>query len=265
MSQASEAIVRVLPFLRRYARALTGSQERGDRYVRVCVEVLIQEPERVSLEGDVRFQIFRIFHEVWGIFDDGAAASGGNTVDDQLRRRIAELPSLNRQVLLLTALEEFSLEEAAAIVGLSVEDAEEKLRAARQELQADTGARVLVIEDESVIALDIANIVQSSGHSVVGIAPTQRQAMELAVEHRPDLVLADIQLKDGDSGIVAVQEILNAMTVPVIFVTGFPERLLTGTKLEPAFVITKPFNPETLKIAIGQALTFNDQRKAAAV
>ena len=67
-------------------------------------------------------------------------------------------------------------------------------------------------------------------------------------------MLADIQLRDGDSGIVAVREILKAVSAPVIFVTGFPERLLTGHGLEPAFIITKPFDPEMLKTAMAHAL-----------
>jgi CheY-like chemotaxis protein len=105
--------------------------------------------------------------------------------------------------------------------------------------------------------MDIQSIVESLGHTVVGIASRQAEAVALAQKHRPGLVLADVQLQDGDSGIVTVQEILRAMDAPVIFVTGFPERLLTGDRVEPAFIITKPFDPETLKVAIGQALSFS--------
>ncbi len=88
----------------------------------------------------------------------------------------------------------------------------------------------------------------------MGIAPTEKAAIDLAKKHLPHLVLADIQLRDGDSGIAAVHEILKAVSAPVIFVTGFPERLLTGHGLEPAFIITKPFNPEMLKTAMAHAL-----------
>ena len=62
---------------------------------------------------------------------------------------------------------------------------------------------------------------------------------------------------NGESGIQTVREILRRIDAPVIFVTGFPERLLTGEDLEPAFVITKPFNPQTLKTAIAQALSLS--------
>jgi CheY-like chemotaxis protein len=170
---------------------------------------------------------------------------------------LASLPSLERQVLLLVALERFSTGETARIVGLPEERVTEALDLARQELRRQATTRVLIIEDEPVIAMDIAGIVESLGHEVVGVAARQFEAVELARQHRPGLVLADVQLQDGDSGISTVQEILQSMDAPVIFVTGFPERLLTGDRVEPAFIVTKPFDPETLKVAIGQALSFS--------
>ncbi|MBU2381500.1 MAG: response regulator, partial [Alphaproteobacteria bacterium] len=82
--------------------------------------------------------------------------------------------------------------------------------------------------------------------------------------HRPGLVLADIQLADGSSGIDAVKDILKRFDVPVIFITAFPERLLTGERPEPTFLITKPFQPETVKAAISQALFFHPARQKEA-
>ena len=103
-------------------------------------------------------------------------------------------------------------------------------------------------------------IVQAMGHDVTGVARTHTAAIELAGKHRPDLILADIQLADGSSGIDAVKDILARLDVPVIFITAFPERLLTGERPEPTFLITKPFQPETVKAAIGQALFFHPRR-----
>ncbi|MDP8913796.1 MAG: response regulator, partial [Pseudomonadota bacterium] len=82
-------------------------------------------------------------------------------------------------------------------------------------------------------------------------------AVALANDTEPDLVLADIQLADGSSGVEAVEDILEKMEVPVIFVTAFPERLLTGERPEPTFLITKPFQRSTVKAAIAQALFFD--------
>ena len=79
-----------------------------------------------------------------------------------------------------------------------------------------------------------------------------------ALADRPGLVLADIQLADDSSGIDAVKDILAEFSVPVIFITAFPERLLTGERPEPTFLITKPFQRSTVKAAISQALFFDE-------
>jgi CheY-like chemotaxis protein len=255
----SHDIVRLLPYLRRYARALTGSQSVGDQYVRLCLEAILAEPERIKTAGDLRVELFTVFHDAWDIVDSALPDADGAEGDESggLNRQLAALPSVERQVLLLIALERFSTAETARILDLDEPDVVRKLDMARQELRRQATTKVLIIEDEPVIAMDIAGIVESLGHEVVGVAGRQAEAVELARKHHPGLVLADVQLQDGDSGIVTVQEIMRSMDAPVIFVTGFPERLLTGDRVEPAFIVTKPFDPETLKVAIVQALSFS--------
>jgi len=255
----SDEIVRLLPYLRRYARALTGSQSTGDQYVRLCLEAILAEPSRIKAAEDLRVALFSVFHDAWGIVDNAipTAGSTGGSEEIGLSRQLAALPSVERQVLLLVTLERFSTAEVARILKLDEADVVEKLDLARMELRRQAPTRVLIIEDEPVIAMDIAGIVEALGHEVVGVASRHAEAVELARRHYPGLVLADVQLQDGDSGVVTVQEIMLSMDVPVIFVTGFPERLLTGDRVEPAFIVTKPFDPETLKVAIVQALSFS--------
>ncbi len=257
MPSISDEIVRSIPYLRRYARALTGSQATGDQYVRLCLEAIIEEPDKIRPNGDFHLQLFTVFHDCFRIFDQalGDAVPEG-VLKDPFGKQLAALPSLERQVLLLISLENFSVSEAGRILSLSDAEVVENLTLAHDELKRQASAKVLIIEDEPVIAMDIASIVEGLGHDVVGVAGRKDEAVELAKRHLPDLVLADVQLLDGDSGIVTVQEILKSMTAPVIFVTGFPERLLTGNGMEPAFIVTKPFDPETLKVTIGQALSF---------
>ncbi len=251
----SEAITRTLPFLRRYARAVTGSQRQGDEWVRLCAEVAVQQPELIAEAEDTKVGVFALFHRLRQPFGDiEVAASGSESVSGRLKESLTDMAPMQRQVLLLTVLEGFTVGDAAHILGISVDAAERSLEEARQELQRVASVRVLVIEDEAVIALDVADIVRNAGHEVVGIAATEKAAIDLAVKHSPHLVLADIQLRGSDSGISAVNQIMKSMSVPVIFVTGFPERLLTGKQVEPAFVISKPFDPDLLRAAIAQAL-----------
>jgi CheY-like chemotaxis protein/DNA-directed RNA polymerase specialized sigma24 family protein len=255
MADLADILLENLPYLRRYARALTGSQSRGDEYVRVCVEAILEEPDRIDPD-DSRVQIYRAFHQVWTMLRgaDDPLATDANA-QGRMRLGLASLAPIERQALLLVAMEEFSFEDAAYILGLTEDEVRRYYEAARAEIQEQASVPVLIIEDERLIAMDLSRIVESMGHTVCAIADREQDAINAAEHTNPALVLADIQLKDGDSGIDAVQEILKRITVPVVFVTGYPERLLTGERLEPAFLVTKPFEEETLKVAIGQALS----------
>ncbi|MCX7899971.1 MAG: response regulator, partial [Methylocystis sp.] len=88
-----------------------------------------------------------------------------------------------------------------------------------------------------------------------------REAVAAVGDSAPGLILADIQLADGSSGLEAVDEILGAFSVPVIFVTAYPERFLTGAPPEPAFLVAKPFSVDSLKAVISQALFFDRRSK----
>jgi CheY-like chemotaxis protein len=158
---------------------------------------------------------------------------------------------------LLTALEGFTIDEAAQILDDNAENVRQLIARAQRDIEAELATEVLIIEDEPVIAADIEALVLDLGHRVSTVATTRTEAVAAVKLRRPGLVLADIQLADGSSGIDAVNDILKGHDVPVIFITAFPERLLTGEKPEPAFLITKPFQPETVKAAIGQALFFH--------
>ena len=251
----SESITRTLPFLRRYARAVSGSQQRGDEWVRLCAEVAVRQPELIAKAADTKLGVFKLFHSLQQPFGGlEQRPSDAESVSGRLKESLTDMAPLQRQVLLLTVLEGFTVGDAAEILGIDIERAARGLEEARQELRRVASVRVLVIEDEAIIALDVADIVRNAGHEVVGIAATEKAAVELARKHSPHLVLADIQLRGADSGISAVNQIMGSMSVPVIFVTGFPERLLTGKRIEPAFVISKPFDPDLLRAAIAQAL-----------
>ena len=249
-----------LPYLRRYARALTGSQASGDAYVRATLQSLIDSPDDFG-DGDPRLQLYRLFHGIWVSSRDGDLPDGrdGEPHDPAAvaRARLSAITPLSRQALLLSALEGFSNEEVAEIIDVDGDDVDGLVADALGEIDRQTRARVLIIEDEPIIAMDIESIVRDLGHEVVGIAVTRDEAVEQARATEPGLVLADIQLADDSSGIDAVADILREMEVPVIFITAFPERLLTGQRHEPTFLITKPFQQATLKATIAQALFFD--------
>ncbi|NNC47510.1 MAG: response regulator [Sphingomonas sp.] len=249
-----------LPFLRRYARALTGSQQHGDNYVRTTLETIVDNPEEFPSDVDPRLGLYRTFHAIWSsahVEDNKDPTTNTENAENIAQARLSKITPLSRQALLLTSLEGFSTKETAYLIDVSEEDVESLVNEATGEIERQTRAEVLIIEDEPIIAMDIETIVRDLGHNVTGVAVTRDEAVAEARANRPSLVLADIQLADNSSGIDAVKDILGDFKVPVIFITAFPERLLTGSRPEPTFLITKPFQRNTVKAAISQALFFD--------
>ena len=254
-----------LPYVRRYARALTGSQQTGDQYVRIALEALAAGEQSLNDQLSPRVALYHVFHAIWG--SSGAQLEDRNPVDGGSAApadRLMRMTPRSRQAFLLTALEGFTPSEAAQILDTGYPEVERLIAQAQADIDAELATDVLIIEDEPVIAADIEALVRELGHNVVDIAATRSEAIEAVAKKAPGLVLADIQLADGSSGIDAVKDILGQMNVPVIFITAFPERLLTGERPEPTFLITKPFQPETVKAAIGQALFFHPGRQKIA-
>ena len=250
-----------LPYLRRYARALTGRQESGDAYIRASLEALVASPDKMDAEGDPRVELYRFFHVVWG--STGAQLEAEQEDGDPATARLRKLAPIQRQAFLLTSLEGFSRPEASYILGVTEGEQAELERAAIAEIEAELSTKVLVIEDEPIIAADLESLVEELGHEVTGNATTYTEAMAMVKSNPPGLILCDIQLADGSSGIDAANDILKEMDVPIIFITAFPERLLTGDRPEPTFLIPKPFQENTVKAAIGQALFFHSARETA--
>ena len=254
-----------LPFLRRYARALTGSQQHGDNFVHTTLEVIVAAPDEFRASGDTRIDLYRNFHRIWesAFIEDGEGSDEGeNPLVRAANRRLARITPLSRQMLLLTALEGFSVEETAAITGTDGDMVERLLAEAVGEVDGEARTSVLIIEDEPLIAMDLEQIVRGLGHHVAGVATTHEDAVAAFENSDAGLVLADIQLADGSSGIDAVQAILAIAPVPAIFITAFPEKLLTGHRVEPTFLISKPFGRNTVRAAISQSLLFTPQLAA---
>lgn len=260
MSLASQ-IAANLPFLRRYARALTGSQASGDAYVREMLEaVLADDTLKASLAGG-RVPLYRAFSKVW-TSASGAAASGTTTSEHEAgaQSRLSVITPPARQALLLTTLEEFSVAEAAEILDRSAAEIDAMVAEAIADIEREQTTSVLIIEDEPLIAMQLEDLVTGLGHTVSGTAATRTQAREAVAQAMPGLVLADIQLADGSSGLDAVDDILALASMPVIFITAYPERLLTGDRPEPTYLVTKPFQEATVRAAISQALFFGSTK-----
>ncbi|HWL06656.1 MAG TPA: response regulator [Xanthobacteraceae bacterium] len=252
----SQTVAPHLPYLRRYARALTGSQQSGDAYVVAALEALIADPSVIRGPDQARVAIYRLFTKIWNSLDVNAAGGSG---DDGVpaEQRLTNITPRPRQAFLLVALEGFSEAEAAEILDVDVPGLRQLVDESGRELAADIATDVLIIEDETFIAMELEGLVEGLGHNVIGVARTHSEAIALSKKKRPGVILADIQLADGSSGLDAVNEMLQSLEVPVIFITAYPERFLTGERPEPAFLIAKPFQPATVSAVLSQALFFD--------
>ncbi len=253
----SAVIGQQLPYLRRYARALTGSQSSGDTYAVATLEAILEDRSIFDRSTSPRTALFTVFHSIWT--SSGAPVGTGESgLAGAAQAHLSKLTPNTREALLLHTIEEFDVPEIARIMQTDPGEVEHLVRLARQEMEDSIAGRILIIEDEAIIAMDLQSIVSDMGHALTGVARTRDSAVTLAKTDRPDLILADIQLADNSSGIDAVRDILDHFgTIPVIFITAFPERLLTGERPEPAFLISKPYGEEQVRSAVSQAMFFS--------
>jgi CheY-like chemotaxis protein len=251
----SQTIAQDVPFLRRYARALTGSQTSGDAYVTATLEAMITDRSVLDDAIGSRVALFRLFTKIWNSLSINATA----LPEESLRpgeQKLGNIMPLPRQAFLLVALEGFDESDAARILDVDVATLRRLIEESGRELAAQIATDVLIIEDEPLIAMELEGLIENLGHRVIGVASTHGEAIALMKDKRPGLILSDIQLADGSSGLDAVNELLRTFEVPVIFITAFPERFLTGERPEPAFLIAKPFQPAMVSAIASQALFF---------
>jgi CheY-like chemotaxis protein len=237
---------------------LTGSQSSGDAYVATTLEALIEDPSALDQGTSTRIALYSLFTKIWNSVPVNASVSAADELP--VEHRLANITPKPRQAFLLVALEGLSEDDAAKVLDVDVPTLRKLVEESGRELAAEIATDVLIIEDETFIAMDLEGLVESLGHRVLGVARTHSEAIALAKAKRPGLILADIQLADGSSGLDAVNELLRLFEVPVIFITAYPERFLTGERPEPAFLIAKPFQPATVSAVLSQALFF--ERKA---
>jgi DNA-directed RNA polymerase specialized sigma24 family protein len=253
----AQDIARHTPLLRRYARALIGSQSGGDDFVQATLQALGEGRHELDPGLPAKTALFKVFHAIWRRSLNGHSIDAPGHAAD---RRLMHLTPEHRTALLLVMMEGFSMREAGHILAIEPERVRDRFADAERALELQLATNVLIIEDEPIVALDLGRLVRDLGHQVAGVAATRGEAMALAQGGKLGLILADVRLADGANGMDVAGDILKALDIPVIFITAFPERLLTGQKHEPTFLVTKPFQDAAVKAMIGQVLFFHEPK-----
>ncbi len=263
MKTVANDLRRHLPYARRFARALCGSQEHGDAFIVRTLETLISDRSIFEGYDSRKNALFATFLKLWNAEPEGVPpqAPTENAIIASADRKLQALPPKPRQAFLLVSMENFTISDTAQILDVNPDEVNGLIETATMDISNEIATDVLIIEDEPLVAMDLEAAMLEIGHRVIGVASTHAEALEMVMGKKPGLVLADIQLADGSSGLDAVNEMLSAFEAPVIFITAFPERLLTGEKPEPAFLITKPFDLNVVKAISSQALFFDQKAR----
>lgn len=243
----SDILEAATPLLRRYGRALSGCQHTGDALAAQARRKARQRKTAVSAMG-IRIELFTCLHEAW------TELPGSTMSKTAARRRMQNLTPNSRETLLLRAIEEFSFTEIGLILNVSEHEAARLFEVAVQEMPYRKGTRVLIIEGDPMVAMDMSAYLSEMGCLVLGVARTAAEAVELAATSPPELIIASLTLADRSSGLDAVRRIThNRPEVDVVFVAPNPEVLLTGTTQEPVFIITKPYLEDQVRSAVSQS------------
>jgi DNA-directed RNA polymerase specialized sigma24 family protein len=152
MSKA-HAVAQHLPYLRRYARALTGNQASGDAYVAATLEALVKDPDLLESSYPPRVTLFQLFSTIWN------SLSVNETIEPATNpgapeRHLSQITAKPRQAFLLISVEGFPEEHAARILDVDIPALRRLLDESSRQLAAQIATDVLIIEDEALIALD---------------------------------------------------------------------------------------------------------------
>lgn len=235
--------------LRRYARAMAGNQSSGDAYVSALLEIVQAEPAILQTMSTPALGLFKLLSQL--VAATCQTEKMGGPADLWQAFKLDTLPERIRQALLLVSVERFTVSETAEIMGVEAVEVEALIDAAGQSLDSFGGAEVMIVESEPLIAMNIEQIVKDLGLRVSSMPPTHAQAVTLLHRGRPDLIVADGGCHRG-----TVDELYIGSFPPVVFISAFPEMLLTGIRPEPVFLARKPFDPPEIKALIYQALFF---------
>lgn len=256
-NEVNALLMERIPFLRRFARAVSGDQTVGDMLVLATLQRITNDRHVLRSASRPTLSLYKTFIEVLKgpVGQSCRESAEQNAYPYGCDVTISQLTPETRQAFLLTTMEQFNESEAAEIMAMDFDDFEDLLSEARREVAEQLSASVFIIEDEMFIASDLEEIVKGLGHLVVGTARTREEAVKKLQQIPADVILSDINLADGSSGIDAVNELLEVQNnVTVIFITAYSERLLTGIRPEPTFLIEKPYTTDQIRAVLSQVL-----------
>ncbi|EKV32604.1 Two-component response regulator [Caenispirillum salinarum AK4] len=248
-----------IPRLRRHAYLLTGNMHSADAAVEACLGALRRGDDGRPTAAD-DMDLFRSFH--MGLLVPTRPVPGPDAAcerDPKLadaRDRLFGLAPMERRVVALVTVENFSPADAAKILRMDARRLEQLLIEGRRHLSTPRRAlRAMIIEDDQLIGLDIAASLEEMGYGDCIHAANSIEAFEAAAGGEPDLIIADVKLSNGDSGVELARRLTGRSNTPVVFVTAFPEIPLADPAVSKDRVLPKPFSTSAFKTMVRRTMT----------
>lgn len=237
--------------VRQFARAIFADRLIGDELTRLALAKVNIDPNSST---DSLTDLLHAFLHTWRMASSGKRTEESLFSDEALFAALPEPPGDDRLMLLLVDVLSFTPETAAKIIAMNDRDPHKALELGRQLISLPRNAQAMIIEDEPLIAADLREILTSMGIEVCGEANTADKAVAMSRRQKPNIILADYNLIGMKTGADAVMEIQDKHDCPIVFITGYPEQVLTGEDVEPDFVISKPYRIESVKAAVAHCL-----------
>ena len=236
-----------LPLLRRYARALTGNARRGDNVAESSLRVMLANSQ--AGETPDRVELFRTFSR---LFDASLQADGTNG------GLISLASPLSAQAYLLQELEEFSPAEAARILGVALPRLRELTEAGAKAIHLESGRKVLILDTERMISIEIGFALEEFGVRIAGMPSTAEAASALTHSEQPDAIILTSAIRFGvhRAPLAVAEDLQKICNSALVLMTGYPQRFLQGREGEWAFIMAKPFRPAAVAAVVSQALRF---------
>lgn len=250
--------------LRRFLRALNVDTVWAEEWLRLTyASAETDEVLSGTATASAKFQVFKDFFRDWASqSEDGDTKKSGDSApftDDRLRTFVPNLPPAPEQMLLLCDFVGFSVDEGAELLNLSPEEAVAALEEGRELTRNLPPLPVLILEDHGLIAQDLSDIIGETGLSVIGIAANETDAIKICRQNWPELIVTDQMLENGDTGLQAIEKLRADGEFATIYVTAYPDEVLTGMDEEPSVIVAKPFKPEAIRAALGYTVAARDR------
>ena len=203
-----------------------------------------------------------LFHALSTLINAPPPPGGFNPTD------LPSMPSatpLSVQALLLCALEEFSQDDAATILGISPDRVNELVEEGGKAIQSDERATVLILDSEFMVTLELMSALEAFGYRVCGTPRTSAEALERAHVHKPDIIILTSAIRFGDNlePMRVAEDVQRMCNASLVLLTAYPERFLQGRDSEWAFIMAKPFQPIAVAALVSQALRFGRDQAGA--